>query len=75
MIRGSRPAARAWPVCSTRNSFALARADGRDTVSAVTAPGNAGSIRFHESLGFTVTGPLRDYDGPGREIVLFRREL
>jgi ribosomal protein S18 acetylase RimI-like enzyme len=55
--------------------FALARADGRRLVSAVTAPGNAGSIRFHQSLGFSVHGPLPDYNGPGRDIILFRRAL
>jgi ribosomal protein S18 acetylase RimI-like enzyme len=55
--------------------FALARADSRNLVSAVTAPGNAGSIRFHESLGFSVSGPLPDYNGPGRDIILFRRAL
>jgi len=55
--------------------FALARADGRDAVSAVTAPGNAGSISFHESLGFTVTGPVPDYNGPGRESIVFERTL
>ena len=55
--------------------FTLARADGRDLVSAITAPGNAGSIRFHESLGFTVTGPVPDYNGPGRETIVFERTL
>jgi ribosomal protein S18 acetylase RimI-like enzyme len=55
--------------------FVLARADGRDVVSAITAPGNAGSISFHESLGFTVTGPVPDYNGPGRESIVFERTL
>ena len=55
--------------------FALARADGRGVVSAVTAPGNTGSISFHESLGFTVTGPVPDYNGPGRESIAFERIL
>jgi ribosomal protein S18 acetylase RimI-like enzyme len=55
--------------------FTLARADGRTLVSAVTAPGNAGSIRFHESIGFTVAGPVPDYNGPGRESIVFERTL
>jgi ribosomal protein S18 acetylase RimI-like enzyme len=55
--------------------FALARGDGRQLVSAVTAPVNGGSIAFHRSLGFTVTGPVADYDGPGRDYILFERRL
>lgn len=55
--------------------FALARADGRRTVGAVTAPVNAGSIAFHRSLGFTVTGPVAGYDGPGRDFIVFERPL
>jgi ribosomal protein S18 acetylase RimI-like enzyme len=55
--------------------FALARAAGRRVVGAVTAPVNAGSIEFHRSLGFTVTGPVRDYNGPGRESMVFERSL
>ena len=55
--------------------FAIARADGRQTVGAITAPGNADSISFHRSLGFTVTGPVADYDGPGRDFILFERPL
>ncbi len=55
--------------------FALARADGRTTVSAVTAPGNDTSIRFHRAMGFTVSGPVPDYNGPGRELVVFHRDL
>jgi ribosomal protein S18 acetylase RimI-like enzyme len=55
--------------------FRLARADGRTKVSAVTSPVNVGSIAFHRSLGFTVTGPVADYHGPGRDLILFEREL
>lgn len=55
--------------------FALARADGRTSISAVTAPGNATSIRFHQAMGFTVTDPVPDYNGPGRELVVFHRDL
>jgi len=55
--------------------FALARADGRRLVSAVTAPVNSGSVAFHRSMGFTVAGPVRDYDGPGRDFIVFERVL
>ena len=55
--------------------FAMARADGRRTVSAVTAPVNTDSITFHQSMGFTVSGPIPDYNGPGRDLVTFERPL
>jgi ribosomal protein S18 acetylase RimI-like enzyme len=55
--------------------FALARAEGRTAVSAVTAPVNTGSIAFHRAMGFSVTGPLADYDGPGHDLVRFDRAL
>jgi ribosomal protein S18 acetylase RimI-like enzyme len=55
--------------------FRLARADGRTVVTAVTAPVNAASIAFHRSLGFTVTGPVADYHGPGRDLIVFERRL
>jgi hypothetical protein len=40
----------------------------------VTAPANAGSIAFHMSMGFTVTGPVAGYDGTDKDMVVFRRE-
>lgn len=55
--------------------FALARADGRRTVSAVTSPGNDGSVRFHQAMGFSVTGPVPGYNGPGRDRIVFSRSL
>ncbi len=55
--------------------FALARADGRRMVGAITSPGNSGSISFHRSMGFTVTGPVPDYNGPGQQMVVFERPL
>jgi ribosomal protein S18 acetylase RimI-like enzyme len=54
--------------------FALARGDGRRIVKAITAPVNSGSIGFHRSMGFTVT-PVADYDGPGRDYIVFERPL
>jgi ribosomal protein S18 acetylase RimI-like enzyme len=55
--------------------FALAAADGRTVVSAVTAPVNAGSIAFHRALGFAVSDPVPGYDGPGDVKVRFERSL
>jgi ribosomal protein S18 acetylase RimI-like enzyme len=55
--------------------FALARADGRRLVGAITSPANAGSIAFHRSMGFTVTGPVADYDGDGHDKMVFERRL
>jgi ribosomal protein S18 acetylase RimI-like enzyme len=55
--------------------FRLAKADGRTTVSAITAPVNLRSAEFHRALGFTVSGPVRDYNGPGHEMLVFDRAL
>lgn len=55
--------------------FDLARDDGRDLVRAITPPHNEVSIAFHSALGFTVTGPVPDYHGPGADRVLFERRL
>jgi ribosomal protein S18 acetylase RimI-like enzyme len=55
--------------------FVLARADARHIVNAITAPVNSGSISFHRALGFTVSGPVADYEGPGRAYMLFERRL
>lgn len=55
--------------------FALARRDSRRVVSAGTAPGNSVSIGFQRALGFSVTGPVKDYNGPGRDLVFFERAL
>jgi ribosomal protein S18 acetylase RimI-like enzyme len=55
--------------------FRRARADGRTTVSAITAPVNLRSADFHRALGFTVRGPVADYDGPGHDMLVFDRAL
>ena len=55
--------------------FAVARADGRRSVGAITAPVNAGSIAFHQSMGFGVRGPVADYDGRGKDMIVFDRAL
>ena len=55
--------------------FALAAADRRTVVRAVTAPVNERSIAFHRALGFTVSDPVPGYDGPGDVKVRFERPL
>ena len=55
--------------------FALARANTRQVVRAITAPQNAGSIAFHTAMGFTVTPPIPDYDGEDSPKVAFERRL
>lgn len=55
--------------------FQLARAYDRQLVRAITAPVNDVSISFHERLGFTVTGPMADYNGPGRDVMVFERRV
>lgn len=52
-----------------------ARADGRTVVRAITSPTNERSIAFHRSVGFTVTGPHEDYDGPGTDRMCFELRL
>lgn len=55
--------------------FREALADGRRTVRAVTSPANEQSVEFHRRMGFTVAGPVADYNGPGRDMVVFTRSL
>ncbi|WP_433660852.1 N-acetyltransferase family protein [Nocardia sp. CA-128927] len=55
--------------------FVTAREHGRRVVTAVTAPANETSIAFHRRMGFTVGGPVPDYNGPGRHLMIFRREI
>ncbi|MCW2887084.1 MAG: GCN5-related N-acetyltransferase [Streptosporangiaceae bacterium] len=69
-LRGSGLARRLY-----RRFFDLARADGRTAVRAITSPHNHGSIAFHQAMGFTVTGPIADYDGPSADRVLFHRRI
>lgn len=44
-------------------------------VRAVTSPSNQRSIAFHRSVGFAVTGPHEDYDGPGTDRMCFELRL
>ena len=55
--------------------FALAAADDRRVVRAITAAKNAQSIAFHTAMGFSVTPPIPGYDGDSAPKVLFERRL
>jgi GNAT superfamily N-acetyltransferase len=55
--------------------FRLAKADGRSVVSAITAPVNLRSAEFHRAMGFRVSGPVRDHNGPGHDMLVFDRTL
>ncbi len=64
--------------------FEEARSRGCRSVRAITSPVNKGSIAFHGRMGFEIlegdrendgVGVHSDYDGDGREKVVFRREL
>lgn len=55
--------------------FALMRDADRPVVRAVTAPANQRSIAFHRGIGFAVSEPEPDYDGPGQDRVVFRIDL
>ncbi|ANB10508.1 GCN5 family acetyltransferase [Streptomyces ambofaciens] len=51
-----------------------AQRHGARTLKAITSVGNTGSVAFHRSLGFDAT-IVDDYDGPGRAMAVFRRDL
>jgi predicted GNAT superfamily acetyltransferase len=55
--------------------FDRARADGRTIVKAITSAGNELSVAFHRAMGFTDSDPVRDYDGPSLDRVVFARSL
>jgi ribosomal protein S18 acetylase RimI-like enzyme len=52
-----------------------ARARGCRVVRAITAPANGASVAFHQHLGFAVSGPVEDYNGRGRPMMVFSREV
>jgi ribosomal protein S18 acetylase RimI-like enzyme len=52
-----------------------AQEQGCTELRAITAPGNTASIHFHRDLGFSVSRPVADYNGPGRPMVTFHRLL
>lgn len=55
--------------------FDLATSEGRREVCAITSAVNHGSISFHARMGFDVSEPIPDYDGPGTLHVAFSRRL
>jgi len=55
--------------------FDAAIQDGCTTVNAITGTANTRSIAFHRAMGFSVRGPVSDYDGPGAERMVFERPL
>lgn len=55
--------------------FGQVRERGADVVRAITSPQNATSIGFHQAMGFSVSAPRPDYDGPGYDRVCFERSL
>ena len=61
--------------CLYEQFFEMARTNGRTRVEAVTASFNQVSIGFHSHLGFSVSPPIEDYDGPGTSLVIFHRSL
>lgn len=74
---GVSPAARGSGLARTmyERFFALARAHDRRVVKAITSPVNTASIAFHRRMGFTATGPVPDYNGPGAHLVTFERAI
>ena len=58
-----------------KDFFALAKKNGCSEVHAITAPVNKGSIEFHRKLGFCVSDPKLGYNEPGKEHVLFKKQL
>ncbi|WP_061291142.1 GNAT family N-acetyltransferase [Herbidospora cretacea] len=56
-----------------RRFFSLVHSAGRTRVAAITSPRNTRSIAFHKAMGFSVSEPIDDYDGPGADRVRFDR--
>lgn len=55
--------------------FDRARQDGRTVIKAITSPQNGPSIAFHRAIGFTASDPIKDYDGPSLDRVVFVRSV
>ncbi|SOE06947.1 GNAT family N-acetyltransferase [Streptomyces sp. Ag109_G2-15] len=55
--------------------FDMAAVEHRTEVRAITSPQNERSLAFHTAMGFTVTGPVHDHDGPGVDRMVFRLRL
>lgn len=74
---GVRPRARDQGLARTLYDrfFRIARSHDRYVVKAITSPVNHASIAFHQRLGFRVAGPVRDYNGPGQDLITFERVI
>ena len=55
--------------------IAWVKPQGCRLLHAITAPVNETSIAFHRRMGFDVAGPVPDYNGPGRHMMVFTRSL
>ena len=58
-----------------RRTFTTLAARGCTKVKAVTSVGNTDSQAFHRALGFAISDPVVDYDGPGEDRVVLERPL
>jgi GNAT superfamily N-acetyltransferase len=60
-----------------------AKAKGCTELKALASPDNRVSISFHRSIGMELTGEpnnegipiVKDYNGPGRDVVVFRKKI
>ena len=48
--------------------------EGCRSLKAITTLGNEGSVRFHQTLGWSMT-EVEDYAGPGRLRIVFTKDL
>lgn len=69
-LRGSGLARRLY-----QRFFDIAAAAHRVRIQAITSPRNHASVAFHTAMGFTVTGPVIDYDGPTADRIVFQLHL
>ncbi len=51
-----------------------AHAHGASRIKCITTQGNEGSVHFHEAMGYRAES-VPDYAGPGRDRVVFTKEL
>jgi hypothetical protein len=52
-----------------------ARPADYDAIVAAADPWWGRPIRFHQAMGFTIGGPVGDYNGPGRDMITFELAL
>lgn len=57
------------------NFLTAATRSGCTVARAVTAPINERSMAFHRRMGFTVSAPIPNYDGPTHTMITFTRPL